>query len=52
MKALKVAIQGPDTDGPMAPELPIMYEEQPAVVEEYTIHQQPKTSCNSEKQVA
>ena len=52
LKALNVAIQGPDTDGPMAPELPIMYEEQPAVVEEYTIHQQPKTSCNSEKQVA
>ncbi len=52
LKALNVAIQGPNTDGPMAPELPIMYEEQPTVFEEHIIHQQPKTSCNSEKQVA
>ncbi len=52
LKALKVAIQGPETDGPMAPELPIMYKEQPAPVAEHVIHQQPKSSCSSEKQVA
>jgi len=52
LKALNVAIRGPDTDGPMAPELPIMYEEQPTIVEEHVIYQQPKASCSSEKQVA
>ena len=52
LKALKVAMQGPETNGPMAPELPIMYEDQPAVVAEHIIHQQPTTSCSSEKQVA
>ena len=52
LKALKVAIQGPETDGPMAPELPILYQDQPTVVEEHIIHQQPTASCSSEKQVA
>ncbi len=52
LKALKVALYGPNTEGPMAPELPIMYEDQPAVVEEHVIHQQPTASCSSEKQVA
>ncbi len=52
LKALKVALHGPGTEGPMAPELPIMYEDQPAVVAEHIIYQQPTTSCSSEKQVA
>ncbi len=52
LKALKIALRGPNTEGPMAPELPIMYEDQPAVVEEHIIHQQPTASCSSEKQVA
>lgn len=52
LKALKVALYGPNTEGPMAPELPIMYEDQPAVVEEHIIHQQPMASCSAEKQVA
>ena len=52
LKALKVALQGPDTEGPMAPELPIMYEDQPAVVAEHIIHHLPTASCSSEKQVA
>lgn len=52
LKALKVALYGPGTEGPMAPELPIMYEDQPAVVAEHIIYQQPTTSCSSEKQVA
>ncbi|MCK5433554.1 MAG: adenosyl-hopene transferase HpnH [Gammaproteobacteria bacterium] len=52
LKALKVALHGPGTEGPMVPELPIMYEDQPAVVAEHIIYQQPTTSCSSEKQVA
>ena len=52
LKALKVARYGPNTEGPMAPELPIMYEDQPAVVEEHVIHQQLTASCSSVKQVA
>ena len=51
-KALKVAIQGPKTEGPMAPELPIMYKDQPAVVVEHIIHQQPTAACSSQKEVA
>jgi len=52
LKALKVAIQGPKTDGPMAPELPILYKDQPAVVAEHIIYQQPTASCSSQKEVA
>jgi len=52
LKALKVAIQGPNTDGPMAPELPILYEDQPSVVVEHVIHQQPTAACSSQKEVA
>ena len=52
LKALKVAIQGPKTEGPMAPELPIMYKDQPAVVVEHIIHQQPTAACGSQKEVA
>ncbi len=52
LKALKVAIQGPKTEGPMAPELPIMYKDQPAVVVEHIIHQQPTAACSSQKEVA
>jgi len=52
LKALKVAIQGPNTEGPMAPELPILYKDQPAVVVEHIIHQQPTAACSSQKEVA
>ena len=51
LKALKVAIYGPRTDGPMAPELPVLYKDQ-AIVAEHVIHQQPTASCNSQKEVA
>lgn len=30
LKALKVFLKGPRTEGPMAPELPVMYEDEPA----------------------
>ena len=52
LKALKVALHGPNTEGPMSPELPIMYKDQPVVVAEHIVHHQPKASCSSEKQVA
>ncbi|RKZ49949.1 MAG: adenosyl-hopene transferase HpnH [Gammaproteobacteria bacterium] len=52
LKALKVAIQGPNTEGPMAPELPVLYKDQPAVVAEHVIHQQPTASCSSQKEIA
>lgn len=53
LKALKVALFGPRTDGPMAPELPVMYsdetEHKPVLVTE----NQPGSSCsNNNKQVA
>ncbi len=52
LKALKVAIQGPNTEGPMAPELPVLYKDQPSFVVEYIIHQQPTAACSSQKEVA
>ena len=53
LKAFKVYLNGPQTDGPMAPELPVLYEDE--------IHQSRLTlvsaketavSCNNTKQVA
>ena len=52
LKALKVAIKGPNTEGPMAPELPVLYKDQPAIVAEHVIHQQPTAACSSQKEVA
>jgi hypothetical protein len=52
LKALKVAIKGPNTEGPMAPELPILYKDQPAIAVEHVIHQQPTAACSSQKEVA
>lgn len=52
LKALKIAINGPKTEGSMAPELPILYKEQPTIVTEHIIHQQATASCSSQKEVA
>lgn len=52
LKALKVALHGPNTEGPMAPEFPIMYKDQPVVVAEHIVHHQATSSCSSDKQVA
>ena len=52
LKALKVAIRGPNTEGPMALELPVLYKDQPAIVAEHVIHQQPTSACSSQKEVA
>ena len=52
LKALKVAISGPQTDGPMAPELPILYDEESSPISKLVaeIKQVPRT--NDTKQVA
>lgn len=51
-KGVKVALFGPRTEGPMAPELPILYDEQ-IVPKQKTIPIKPAASCNSSnKQVA
>jgi len=51
-KGLKVALFGPRTEGPMAPELPVLYDEQ-LVPKQKTIPIKAATSCNSNnKQVA
>ncbi|OGT78582.1 MAG: hopanoid biosynthesis associated radical SAM protein HpnH [Gammaproteobacteria bacterium RIFCSPLOWO2_02_FULL_52_10] len=51
-KGLKVALSGPRTEGPMAPELPILYDEQ-LVPKKKTIEIKPAAACNSgNKQVA
>ncbi len=52
-KALKVFIKGPRTSGPMAPELPVLYDDS-AVQKPVLISNQEKTagSCSSNKQVA
>ena len=51
-KGLKVALFGPRTEGPMAPELPILYDEQ-IVPKQKSIPIKPASSCNSsKKQVA
>ena len=51
-KGLKVALFGPRTEGPMAPELPVLYDEQ-IVPKQKTIEIKPAAACNSgNKQVA
>lgn len=50
LKALKVFFKGPRTDGPMAPELPVLYDDQrnsrPKLVAE---RQSRRSGCNSQK---
>ena len=52
-EALRVFLKGPRTTGPMAPELPILYEDGPLPKPTLVSDQQkPSSSCNSKKQVA
>lgn len=51
LKALKVFLRGPKTEGPMAPEVPFLYKDEPAVKPHLVIHPE-KTEKPSEKQVA
>ena len=51
LKALKVFLQGPRTEGTMAPELPVLYEDDQAGSPALVV-KQAGSSCNSSKQVA
>lgn len=51
-KGIRVALFGPRTSGPMAPELPVLYDEQ-LVPKQKIVEIKPAASCNSsDKQVA
>lgn len=52
LKALKVALKGPATEGPMAPELPILYEDEEASKPVLIASSESGSSCSSNKQVA
>ena len=52
LKALKVAISGPNTEGPMAPELPVLYADEAQPKLKLVIKAEPVRSCGSSKQTA
>ncbi len=53
LKALKVALFGPNTEGPMAPELPVLYSEDEQQIPVLVSDNQSRSSCSSNnKQVA
>jgi len=53
LKALMVALKGPTTEGPMAPELPILYDDEEAAKPVLIASTRAGSSCNSNnKQVA
>ena len=52
LKALKVAISGPNTEGPMAPELPVLYADETQPKLKLVIKAEPVRSCGSSKQTA
>jgi hopanoid biosynthesis associated radical SAM protein HpnH len=51
LEGIRVALKGPRTDGPMAPELPVHYDEQ-LVPKNKTIPIKAESSADSDKQVA
>ncbi len=51
-QALKVALFGPRTDGPMAPELPILYQDEPAPKLRLVAERQVAKSCGSNERRA
>jgi hypothetical protein len=53
LKAAKVALFGPDTDGPMAPELPILYKDEAPQLK-LVVKAEPVRSCgtNSDQRAA
>lgn len=50
-QGIKVSLFGPQTEGPMAPELPVLYDEQ-LVPKSKTIPSSPEPNSSSDKQVA
>ncbi len=51
-KALNVFINGPRTEGPMAPELPVLYEDDTLTKPVLVTGIKPTSTCNNNKQVA
>ena len=53
-EGMKVALFGPKTEGPMAPELPVMYEDEPSPKPKLVAEIKPASSCSGgdKKQVA
>jgi len=52
LKAMKVALRGPNTDGPMAPELPVLYADELQPKLKLVVKAEPVRSCGSSKQSA
>jgi hopanoid biosynthesis associated radical SAM protein HpnH len=52
LKALKVFLQGPRTSGPMAPELPILYQDEPLPKPKLVAGGKKASSCSRSQQVA
>ncbi len=52
LKALKVALNGPATEGPMAPELPILYNDEEFAKPVLVASTESGSGCSSNKQVA
>ncbi len=52
LKALKVALKGPKTDGEMAPELPVLYDDEDFSKPTLVAETKASSSCASSKQVA
>ncbi len=52
LKALKVSLLGPRTDGPMAPELPIRYQDDPVPGLKIVAETRPESDDQNKKQVA
>ncbi len=52
LKALNVFLKGPNTEGEMAPELPVLYEDEEVSKPKLVAETQASSSCGSKKQVA
>lgn len=52
LKALKIFLKGPRTEGTMAPELPVLYEDDDLRAIPVLVEKKAGSSCNSTKQVA
>ena len=52
LKALKVALKGPETEGEMAPELPVLYDDEAVSKPTLVSETKASSSCASSKQVA
>jgi len=49
LKALRVFLRGPRTEGPMAPEVPFLYEDEPARRPQLVAESVPNSGCNKKR---